>query len=348
MEILWFCVVAFMLTMYVVLDGFDLGVGILHLLVAKEEKERRTVLAAIGPVWDGNEVWLIAAGGTLYFAFPLLYASSFSGFYLPLMMVLWFLMLRGLGIELRHQFDHPMWRTFWDSVFAVGSTLLAIFFGAALGNVVRGVPLNADGYFFEPLWTTFTVVPDAGILDWFTVTMGLVALFTLTVHGANYLAMKTEGIVQIRSRAIAGKAWWGVLITSLIALIATSEIRPEVWSNFTAHRWGYIFPLMGLAGLVGMIYFNRTLQDTRAFLSSAAFITGMLTSTAFGLFPNVLPASTDPKYSLTVYNTMAHAYGLGVGVIWWSIGIVIALGYFTYLFYTFRGKIKLSGEGEGY
>jgi cytochrome d ubiquinol oxidase subunit II len=150
MEILWFCVVAFMLAMYTILDGFDLGAGILHLFVARNDDERRTVLNAIGPVWDGNEVWLLAAGGTLYFAFPLLYASSFSGFYLPLMIVLWLLMLRGLGIELRHHINHPMWKTFWDALFAVGSILLAVFLGAALGNVVRGVPLDEHGYFFAP------------------------------------------------------------------------------------------------------------------------------------------------------------------------------------------------------
>lgn len=348
MEILWFSVIAFMLAMYVILDGFDLGAGILHLLVAKNETERRSVLAAIGPVWDGNEVWLLAAGGTLYFAFPMLYASSFSGFYLPLMIVLWLLMLRGLGIELRHHIDHPMWKTFWDSIFAVGSMLLAIFFGAALGNVVRGVPLQADGYFFEPLWTTFTVVPEAGILDWFTVTMGLVALFTLTVHGANYLAMKTEGPLQTRARSVAGKAWWGVMLTSVLALVSTSSIRPEIWNNFAAHMWGFMFPLFGTAGLAGMMYYNRKHMDTRAFLSSALFIAGMLASTAFGLFPDVLPASTNPAYGLTVYNTIAGEYGLGVGLVWWTIGIVMALGYFTYLFYSFRGKIKPPGEVEGY
>ena len=348
MEILWFSVVAFMLAMYVMLDGFDLGAGILHLLVAKSDDERRSVLAAIGPVWDGNEVWLLAAGGTLYFAFPLLYASAFSGFYLPLMIVLWLLMLRGLGIELRHHVDHPMWKTFWDSVFATGSTLLAIFFGAALGNVVRGVPLQADGYFFEPLWTTFTVVPEAGILDWFTVTMGLVALFTLTNHGANYLAMKTGGDVQSRSRTIAAQAWWGVLLTSSIAFVGTWSIHPEIWENFKLHLWGFLFPALGIAGLIGMIYFNKIRRDTAAFVASATFIGGMLASTAFGLFPKVLPASTDPAYSLTVYKTIAPEYGLGVGLVWWTLGIVIALGYFTYLFYSFRGKIKLPVEGDGY
>ena len=191
MEILWFSIVAFMITMYVILDGFDLGAGIIHLFAAKTDTERRTVLNAIGPVWDGNEVWLLAAGGTLYFAFPLLYASSFSGFYLPLMIVLWLLIMRALGIEFRHQLHHPLWKSFWDVVFSVGSILLSIFFGAALGNVIRGVPLQEDGYFFAPLWTSFTVQPEAGILDWFTVIMGLVGFFTLTVHGSNFIAVKT-------------------------------------------------------------------------------------------------------------------------------------------------------------
>ncbi len=345
MEILWFCVVAFMLAMYVILDGFDLGAGILHLFVAKNDEERRTVLNAIGPYWDGNEVWILAAGGTLYFAFPLLYASSFSGFYLPLMIVLWLLMLRGLGIELRHHLDNPMWKAFWDGLFATGSTLIAIFLGAALGNVVRGVPLNAEGYFFEPLWTSFTVQPEAGILDWFTVLMGLVGLCTLTVHGANFLAMKTEGIVQERSRRIASFIVWGVVLFSIATLVAASSIRPEIWNNYAGHSWGYIFPLLGAMGIAGMIYYNRTKQDTRAFLSSATFIGGMLASTAFGLFPNVLPSSSDPKLSLTVYNTAASSYGLGVGIVWWTIGIIIALGYFTYLFYSFRGKVKLHAEG---
>jgi cytochrome d ubiquinol oxidase subunit II len=348
METFWFIAVGFMLTMYVILDGFDLGAGIIHLIVGKTEEERRTILNAIGPVWDGNEVWLLAAGGTLYFAFPLLYASSFSGFYLPLIIVLWLLMLRAIGIEFRHHVTHSLWKSFWDVTFSAASILLTIFFGAALGNVVRGVPLNAEGYFFEPLWTTFTVVPKAGILDWFTVLMGIVALCTLTAHGANYIAMKTEQELQKRSRRIAAMAWWGVLITSILALVATSSIRPTIWDNYTKQPWGFVFPLIGLAGWIGGIDFRTRQQDLRAFLSSCAFIAGMAASTAFGLYPNVLPASTAPQYNLTIYNTAAHDYGLGVGLVWWIIGIAIAIGYFTYLFYSFRGKIKLPVEGEGY
>src|SRR5438876_4960268 len=172
MGTIWFWVVAVMIVIYVLLDGFDLGAGTIHLLVAKTDEERRQVLGAIGPVWDGNEVWLLAAGGTLYFAFPLLYASSFSGFYLPLMMVLWLLMLRGIGIEFRAHMENPVWRGFFDLIFCGSSILLTIFFGAALGNVVRGVPLGPDGYFFEPLWTDFRTGVGEGILDWYTVLTG--------------------------------------------------------------------------------------------------------------------------------------------------------------------------------
>ncbi len=340
METIWFAIIAFMLAMYVILDGFDLGAGIVHFLVGRNEDERRTVIRSIGPFWDGNEVWLLAAGGSLYMAFPLLYASSFSGFYLPLIMVLWLLMLRGLGIEFRHSIHHPLWIRFWDFVFSLASILLAIFFGAALGNVVRGVPLNQDGYFFEPLWTTFTVIPEAGILDWYTVVMGLVAFFTLTVHGCNFLAMKTQGDLQIRARSIAFRAWWGIVLCSIVALIAASSIRPQIWDNYVAHPWGFLFPLIGLVGTSGMMYHNRRKQDFLAFLSSSAFIGGMLASTAFGLYPAVLPASTNPAFTLTIHNTAAHGYGLSVGLTWWILGIILAAGYFAYVYRSFRGKVS--------
>lgn len=348
MEILWFCIVAFMLAMYVILDGFDLGAGIIHRLVGKTESERDLILKAIGPVWDGNEVWLLAAGGILYFAFPKLYASSFSGFYLPLMIVLWLLILRGVGIEFRHLIQHPMWKSFWDTVFSFASILLSIFFGAALGNVVRGVPLDESGYFFSPLWTTFTVVPESGILDWFTVILGLVAFFTLMWHGANYIAMKTEGELQTRSRAIGGKAWWGVTPTSIVAMISTFSIHPEIWNNFIHHTWGYIFPLGALIGLVGGFFYRKKGNDTAAFLSSSLFIGSMLASTAFGLFPNVLPSSLDSQYNLTVYNTAARQYGLSVGVVWWIVGMVLTAGYFVYIYRSFRGTVSARQENSVY
>src|SRR6202166_4217685 len=227
MGTLWFWIVVVMLTAYVVLDGFDLGVGIVFPFVARTEEERQHALRAIGPVWDGNEVWLLAAGGTLFFAFPLLYASAFSGFYLPLMIVLWLLILRGVSIELRSHSRDALWRTFFDGVFAFASTLLAVFFGAALANVVRGVPLGPDNYFFLPLWTNWRTGAHPGILDWYTVIGGLLAVLALAMHGSLYLALKTEGELELRAFRWAGKVWPAVLAVTLLSLPATILARPH-------------------------------------------------------------------------------------------------------------------------
>jgi len=345
METLWFMIVAVMVAAYVVLDGFDLGAGVIYLGAAKTGDERRTIMRAIGPVWDGNEVWLLAAGGTLYFAFPLLYASSFSGFYLPLMMVLWLLMLRGVGIELRAHMENPVWRGFFDVVFCVSSVLLAIFFGAALGNVVRGVPLGPDEYFFEPLWTNFRVGVDTGILDWYTVLTGVIALVTLTAHGALYLAVKTEGDLNQRCRKVASAVWPIQLILTIVGLVATTSVRPTVLDNYKQHAIGFLIPVIVIASLAVMIIAVRKGQDKIAFVGSAVYIVGMLVGAAFALYPVVLPASTDPAYNLTIYNTAAGRHGLTVGFTWWAIGLVLALGYFTFLFRMFRGKVRLDGEG---
>jgi cytochrome d ubiquinol oxidase subunit II len=255
METVWFCLVAVMIAMYVVLDGFDLGAGAVHLFVARTDAERRAVLRSIGPVWDGNEVWLLAGGGTLYFAFPALYASSFSGFYLPLMMVLWLLILRGIAIEFREHVQSLVWQPLWDAVFSLASALLAIFFGAALGNVVRGVPLDRAGTFFLPLWTDFTIGKDAGggILDWYTVLVAVAALATLVVHGALWIALKTEGRSRT-SRAPHRRARLvgpGGVPSSLITLVSF-RIQPHLKESFAARPWGYVFPILALAGLVGV------------------------------------------------------------------------------------------------
>src|SRR5262249_29969486 len=186
MEAIWFAIVSAMLALYVVLDGFDFGVGIVHRFVARSDEERRTVLAAIGPVWDGNEVWLIAAGGTLFMAFPRTYATAFSGFYLALMIVLWLLILRGISIELRSHQENPLWREFWDTVFSLASALLAVVFGTALGNLVRGVPVNAEGLAGMPLFTNFLTGEDPGILDWYTALVGIFALAALAGHRPLY------------------------------------------------------------------------------------------------------------------------------------------------------------------
>ena len=199
MEAVWFAIVSAMLAVYAVLDGFDFGAGIVHRLVARTDEERRTVLAAIGPVWDGNEVWLIAAGGVLFMAFPRVYATAFSGFYLALMIVLWLLILRGVAIEFRSHQDHPLWREFWDTVFSLASVLLAVVFGTTLGNLVRGVPLGKQGLPGMPLFTDFLPGREPGILDWYTGLVGLFTLAALAGHGALYLGWRTAGPVRERS-----------------------------------------------------------------------------------------------------------------------------------------------------
>ncbi len=221
MGTIWFCLVAIMLAGYVVLDGFDIGAGILHLWIARTEAERRAVLRSIGSVWDGNEVWLLAAGGTLYFAFPALYAASFSGFYLPLMIVLWLLILRGISIEFRSHVGGRIWSVFWDATFALASILLAVFFGAALGNVVRGVPFDASGNFFEPLWTNFIPNGETGILDWYTILIGVTALAVLALHGATWIAYKTEGALNERAVRWASLLWWLVAALTVIVTLTS-------------------------------------------------------------------------------------------------------------------------------
>lgn len=341
METIWFCLISVMIAIYVVLDGFDLGAGIIHLGVARTDAERRAVLASIGPVWDGNEVWLLAAGGTLYFAFPALYAAGFSGFYLPLMIVLWLLVLRGCAVEFRNHMDSPVWAPFWDVVFSGASVLLAIFFGAALGNVVRGVPLDGSGWFFEPLWTNFRLGADVGILDWYTVLVGLAAYFALTMHGALWVALRTEGKVCERARRVVRWSWLGVGIFTLLVTWATYSIQPRVPHNFVAHPWGVVFPLLAVGGLAGvMALARRGNSDLGAFLASCAYLVGMLTSVVFGMYPYVLPACTNPAYSLTIYNASAAGYGLRIGFVWWVIGIALATGYFVFLYRHAGGRIR--------
>jgi cytochrome bd ubiquinol oxidase subunit II len=345
METLWFWLVAVMIAGYVVFDGFDLGAGALHLWVAKNDRERRMVLRSIGPVWDGNEVWLLAAGGTLYFAFPALYASSFSGFYLPLMIVLWLLILRGIAIEFRNHVESPVWTPLWDVVFSGASLLLAIFYGAALANVMRGVPLDANGRFFAPLWTDFGIGGDVGILDWYTVPVGLTALAALLVHGGAWIAIKTEGELYARAKRAVLFCWWPLaLLTALITLL-TWRVQPQVAANLAAHPWGYLFPALAIGGLAGIPFYAQRDRMVRTFLHSTAYLVGMLTSAVYGVYPYVLPSNVDPARALTVENAAAPAYGLKVGLAWWIPGMLLVAVYFLYTYRKFAGKVTVEGEG---
>lgn len=347
MATVWFCLVALMVAMYVLLDGFDLGAGAIHLLVAKTDDERRQVLASIGPVWDGNEVWLLAAGGTLYFAFPQLYASGFSGFYLPLMMVLWLLILRGIAIEFRSHLHSLVWEPVWDFLFCASSLLLAVFYGAALGNVVRGVPLDGSGYFFEPLWTNFRLGAETGILDWYTVLAGAFALVALVMHGSLWVQMKTTGAVNQRAGHVGGAAFWAVVALTVVLTVVSFSVQPQIKTNFARWPAGYVFPVLAVAGAVGVKWFVVTRKERNAFLSSCIYLAGMLTSAVFGVYPMVLPAR-NPEHSLTIDTAKAGAYGLKVGLIWWVIGMLLATGYFVFVYRSFAGKVAIDRSEHGH
>jgi cytochrome d ubiquinol oxidase subunit II len=345
MEIVWLCLVTAMITAYAVLDGFDIGAGIIHFCAGRSESDRRKILRSIGPVWDGNEVWLIAAGGTLYLAFPRLYASSFSGLYLPLMIVLWLLILRGISIEFRNHIESPVWKPFWDVCFTLSSALLAVFYGAALGNVIRGAPLDAEGEFFLPLWTNFGVSGEVGILDWYTVPVGVWAFLTLTQHGALWVALKTDGDIQRRCRRIAQAAWIGVALTSALVASLTILVQPRTWQNLTQYPWGWVFPILAVSSLIGILAFCRAGNDEWAFFSSCVYIAVMLMGAVFGIFPYVLPSNTNPNLGLTIYNTATNRYGLSVGLAWWIPGMILVIGYFVFVYKYFAGKVRMDDDG---
>jgi cytochrome bd ubiquinol oxidase subunit II len=348
MGFIWFWIVAVMLVAYVVLDGFDLGVGMLHIFLARSERDRQIILRSIGPVWDGNEVWLLAAGGTLYFAFPLLYASAFSGFYLALMIVLWLLILRGVSVELRMHIDFGLWKSFFDAVFVFSSALLAIFYGAALANVVRGVPLKVDGYFFLPLWTDWRIGVQPGILDWYTVIGGVIALAALAVHGALYLAVKTEGDLQARARTTARSLWVLLLILTVVSLPASMIARTDVLANYRAYPIAFLIPVVVLLALIGIVQFCRKGDDKKAFACSCLYLTVMLVGAAIGLYPRLLPATTGSQYDITIGNALSGPHTLHVGLLWWAFGMCLALMYFLIIYRMFRGKVSLETGGYGH
>jgi cytochrome bd ubiquinol oxidase subunit II len=344
MGFLWFWLVAVMIVGYVVLDGFDLGVGALHLFLPKTEGERKTALHAIGPVWDGNEVWLLAGGGTLYFAFPLLYASAFSGFYLPLMIVLWLLVLRGISLELRNHIDLGMWTALLDGVFGFSSALLTIFFGAALANVIRGVPLQADGYFFLPLWTTWTPGTYPGILDWYTVIGGLVALVALTMHGALWLTIKVSGELEARARKIVTPLWLVLAALTIVSLIATVAVRPAMLNNYATYPFTYIVPVGVVASLAGVWLFNRKAAAVKAFLSSCLYLFFMLAGACWGVYPTLLPASTGAANDITLTRAISGPHTLAVGLVWWAFGMTLAVAYIVFVYSRFTGKADAEGH----
>ncbi len=346
-----------MLATYVVLDGYDFGAGIVHLFFAKTEKDKKAITNAIGPFWDANEVWLIAAGGVLFFAFPTLYASSFSGFYLPLIMILWLLIFRAIGLELRGQIHNVLWETVWDKAFGIASLLLALFFGIALGNVVRGVNLGMveNGvstqeahYFFLPLWNP-TFSPHAehlGIIDWFTLLLGVISVVALTIHGANWIVYKTNAAINQQLKRVVFNLNVALSVLVVISVCVWHLIEPKPFHNFLVNPVLFIFPVITLIGLLGLFNVKRFKKDGQGFLFSSLFLVGGLASTVASIFPNVLPSTNAINPSLTIYNVAADDYGLSVGVYWFVIAAILVLVYFIIQYKVFKGKMDDVGYGE--
>jgi cytochrome d ubiquinol oxidase subunit II len=341
METFWYGAVALMLALYIVLDGYDFGVGIVYPFVTRTEADRQDTFAAIGPVWNGNEVWLIGGGALLFFAFPKAYATGFSGFYLALIIVLWLLIVRGLAIELRSHLDHPLWKQGWDWAFAAASLLLAFVFGAALGNLIRGVPVDGDGYFFVALWTNFLTEPKPGILDWFTILTGIAGVTILAMHGLNYLAMKCEGELHRRASSAAETVWWAAVGSTVLVLVAVPFVQPSLGLDFAGHPFEYLVPLTGVLALGGTLLFRRRRQDVPAFFASSLFILAMLCNVAVGMYPHILLSTVDPAFSLTAFNAGTDAYGMAVGLEWFFIAFILLLVYQIYAHRAFWGKVRL-------
>ena len=348
MEAIWFWLVSVMMAIYAVMDGFDFGAGILHPLVARTDSERRQVLGAIGPLWDGNEVWLLAGGGSLFLAFPKVLAAGFSGFYLALFMVIWTLILRGIAIEFRSHVADGMWRGFWDFAFTVASVLLPVLLGAALGNVVRGVPLDDTGYFTIPLFTDFGTGNPVGILDWYTVLMGIFVLVTLANHGALFLAWKTEGPVHVRACRLALPLSVLTAMLGGLTTLATARVNSDIYANLPGAPLAWLGLAAFLLGLVFVFWGQLRGKHLTAFLGSGAFILGLLAATAACVFPVMLKSTLDPRWSLTAQNAAVGEHGLRAGLKWWVFGFPLAVGYFVFLFRLHRGKVKVTTDGEGY
>ncbi len=329
-----------MLTMFVVLDGWDIGAGALHFLVAKTDPERRQVIAAIGPLWSWHEVWLVAAGGTFVLAFPELMAVSFSGFYLALWMVLWSFVLRGISIEVGGHINESLWRSGWDFVFAVSNVLLAILFGTALGNVIRGVPIDGSGMFSMSLFTDFTARGRVGILDWYTLSGAVFATVLLSAHGATYLRLKTVGPVHERSERLARLLWLVTAALFVVVSVETSVVRPELFHAMFQRPLAWISVVVIGAAVWALATGLRGRAESRAFAGSCGVIAGLLAGAGASLFPVVLHSTLSPEHSMTAYTGATAERGLRIALFWWPVAVALALTYFFVIMRIYSGKVR--------
>jgi cytochrome d ubiquinol oxidase subunit II len=333
---IWFLLVGVLLVGYAVLDGFDLGVGILHPWVARTDEERRAVVGSIGPVWDGNEVWLVTAGGALFAAFPPVYATVFSGFYIALILLLVALIFRAVALEFRDKEESPRWRATWDVAFAVGSFVPALLFGVAIANVMRGLPLGADGQYRGGL---------VGLLDPFTVVIGILAVAMFVLHGATWLAVKTEGAVRARAQRAATVVWPVFIGLWVLATGAAWVWARALFDAFASNPLAWAAPATFLiATLCFRWLLARPEREGRAFLASVVSIAALIAIVGLAIYPDLVP-STGPGESLGVANASSSDLTLTVMTVVAVVGMPVVIGYTAWVYRSFGGKVRLEDHG---
>ena len=338
---IWFGLLCLTLVAYAVMDGWNIGAGVVQFLVTKSPAERRLVVSAIGPLWTWHEVWLIAAGGVLFVAFPAIMSVTLAGFYLAVFVLLWCILGRGLALEFGGHIDDRLWRTFWDVAFSVVNILIALLLGAALGNLIRGVPLNAQGKFMLAFFTDFQALGGVGILDWYTLTTAAFTLICTAAHGASYLAMKTEGIVNERCLALAPRLWWTVFALMPIVTFDTWIVRADLFTGMMQRPLAWIAVLIAVAGSAAVVIGQRRGRDDISFAGGCAFIVGLLSAAAVGAFPVMLYSTFDANASLTAFDGAVEGPGLGLALVWWSIALLLTVGYGAVVMRQFKGRVRL-------
>lgn len=339
---IWFAILSFLLIGYAVMDGWNIGCGIIQFLVTRTEAERRQVIAAIGPLWTWHEVWLVAVGGVLFVAFPLVLAVALPGFYLAVFVLLWCILGRGLSLEFGGHIDDSMWRSFWDVAFAVTNALIAILLGAALGNLVRGLPIGPSGKFSMALFTDFRTTAEVGILDWYTLGVALFTLVCLAAHGASYLVWRTEGLVHDRSLAAAKGLWLAVFLLMPAITVATAVVRPELFTEMMGRPLAWVAVGVAVLGSLAVIVGQRSDREFLSFAGGSAFIAGLLAAAAASVFPVMLHSTFGAAYSMTAYAGAVTGQGLRLALIWWPIAMVLSIGYSVFVFRQFSGKVRLA------
>jgi len=329
---IWFFLVGILLVGYAILDGFDLGVGALHLFV-KDDLDRRIMLNSIGPVWDGNEVWLVTGGGALFAAFPHVYATVFSGFYTALMMLLFMLIFRAVAIEFRSKRPMKWWRQMWDIAFSVASIFIAFLAGVLIGNLITGVPIDVNKEFIGTFWN---------LINPYTVLVGITTVALFMMHGAIYGVMKTEGELQNKLRSWVNNTIIFFIICYITTTMATLIYYPHMIEHFKEFPTLFILAVLNMLAIANIPREISKGKDFFAFLSSCASIAALLTLFAFGVFPNFVLASNNPEYSLNIYNAASSQKTLNIMLIIAMSGIPFVLAYTISIYWIFRGKVKLT------